>query len=131
LANDSDIRAAQALADLAAIAIICTFSRFPHPVKVSADRLGYVLDNRVVSEQAKGMLNHIATVNVEPTFGIMRIYDLSHLFSVIDVAEDGTLTANSFGPRVRSTGSRNAQRTAPFSVDDDHVPWRATGHCRP
>jgi GAF domain-containing protein len=95
--NDSDIRAGQAFADVAAIAI--HLHLFSFPLHVGAERLRRVLDSRVVIEQAKGMMSHMATVSVEATFGMMRTYALSHGLGVIEVAEgviDGTLTADSF-----------------------------------
>jgi GAF domain-containing protein len=94
--SDSDVRAGQAFADLAAIAI--HLHLFSFPIQVSAERLRHVLNSRVIIEQAKGMLSHMATVNVETTFGIMRAYALSRGLNVIDVAEgviDGTLSVDS------------------------------------
>jgi GAF domain-containing protein len=92
--NDSDIRTGQTLADIAALAIHLHI--FSFPVQVSVERLRHFLDSRVVIEQAKGMLSHMAAVNVETTFAIMRTYAVTHGLDVIDVAQsviDGTLTA--------------------------------------
>ena len=94
--NDADIRSGQALADIAAIAIHLHF--FSLPIHVTSEQLRHILDSRVVIEQAKGMLSHMAGVNVEATFGIMRTYALSQGLGVIDVAEgviNGTLTVHS------------------------------------
>jgi transcriptional regulator with GAF, ATPase, and Fis domain len=94
--EDSDIRAGQAFADFAAIAI--HLHLFSFPIRIGAERLRNVLDSRVVIEQAKGMLSHMATVDVETTFGMMRSYARAQGLGVVDVARgviDGTLTAHS------------------------------------
>jgi GAF domain-containing protein len=97
--NDSDMRAGQALADIATIAILQNRSALA--AQRIIEQLHHALDNRVVIEQAKGMLANQAFANVEVAFTMMRKYARNHNFRLAEVAQaliEGRLTAEALVP---------------------------------
>jgi GAF domain-containing protein len=96
--TDPDIIAAQALADIATIAILQHQANLE--AKIVAEQLNKALTSRVVIEQAKGMIAERAAVNVDEAFTRLRNYARNNNRRLSDVARDalnGTLGANAFG----------------------------------
>jgi len=92
--EESDVVAAQALADVATIAIL------QHRAAIEAhllvDQLNHALNSRVVIEQAKGILAQRVGFDMEAAFSWLRNHARSHNLRLVDVAQsiiDGTLVA--------------------------------------
>jgi GAF domain-containing protein len=90
----ADVVAAQALADVATIAIL------QHRASVEGQRvneqLQYALNSRIIIEQAKGMAAERLDMDMEDAFATLRNHARSHNLRLAVVAEsviDGTLTA--------------------------------------
>jgi transcriptional regulator with GAF, ATPase, and Fis domain len=93
--RQADVDAAQALADVATIAIL------QHREAVEGQHLNeelqVALDSRIVIEQAKGMLAERLGVDMERAFSTLRNHARDHNLLLIDVARDvirGTLCAS-------------------------------------
>lgn len=78
------VRSAQALADIASVSII--HQRTLRDSAVIAEQLQRALDSRIVIEQAKGVLSHMHSLDMEAAFGLLRRYARSHSESLVDVA---------------------------------------------
>jgi len=92
--READVDAAQALADVATIAIL------QHRAVLEAltvnDQLHHALNSRVVIEQAKGMVAEREGLNMEEAFAKLRAHARNHNLRLVDVANeviDGTLPA--------------------------------------
>jgi AmiR/NasT family two-component response regulator len=98
--TEPDVRAAQALADVATIAILQ--HRDTIAAHVITEQLQLALSSRVAIEQAKGMLAARTGIGVDEAFDQLRRYARRHNQRLIDVAHaiinNGTLSANSPGP---------------------------------
>jgi GAF domain-containing protein len=83
--EESDIVAAQALADVATIAIL------QHRAAIQAhlvvDQLNHALNSRVMIEQAKGILAERAGLDMEGAFAWLRKHARDHNQLLVDVAE--------------------------------------------
>jgi AmiR/NasT family two-component response regulator len=93
--RDADVVAAQALADLATIAILQ--HRAAAEAQVLNQQLQNALTNRVFIEQAKGVVAERRTVDMEAAFAALRTYARTHNLLLVDVARaviDGTLAAS-------------------------------------
>jgi GAF domain-containing protein len=98
-----DVDAAQALADVATIAILQ--HRATLEVQVLNERLNQALNSRIVIEQAKGMIAEREGVDMEAAFVALRSYARNHNLRLADLAGDvvaGSLTA--VGPDRPSPG---------------------------
>jgi GAF domain-containing protein len=96
----ADIAAAQALADVATIAILQL--RASRDAQVLTDQLQQALDSRVVIEQAKGMLAERAGIGLDAAFARLRGYARDQQRRLADVSAEvvnGTLSATAVGPR--------------------------------
>jgi GAF domain-containing protein len=82
----ADIVAAQALADVATIAILQ--HRAMLEAQVVNDQLQYALNSRIVIEQAKGMVAERQGHDVEAAFSILRTYARNHNLRLVDVARE-------------------------------------------
>lgn len=82
--NERDLRAAQGLADVAAIGIL--HSRTVDASNLLRDQLQHALTSRIVIEQAKGVLAQTHSVGVEEAFQLLRAYARSHQQPLADVA---------------------------------------------
>ena len=84
--SDDDVAAAQALADVATIAIL------QHTVAVDAERINSqltgALESRVVIEQAKGMIAERAHITVDQAFARLRTHARNHNAKLTVVARD-------------------------------------------
>ena len=88
----SDVLAAQALADIATIAILQHSATLE--AQVVNQQLSTALHSRIVIEQAKGMLAERAGIGMDQAFSQLRSYARNHNQRLIDVAQsfiDGTL----------------------------------------
>jgi GAF domain-containing protein len=99
--TQADIDAAQALADVATIAIL------QHRAALEAqnlnEQLNYALNSRIVIEQAKGVIAEREGLDMEQAFTALRIHARNHNLGLANVARDvigGTLaTADLDRPR--------------------------------
>jgi GAF domain-containing protein len=91
---DFDIVAAQALADVATIAILQ--QRAAADAQLLSEQLSLALNTRILIEQAKGMLAERAGLEMDRSFAALREYARRHNRLLADVARDfiaGHLTA--------------------------------------
>jgi GAF domain-containing protein len=96
--STADIEGAQALADVATIAILQ--NRASVGAQVLNEQLQHALNSRVVIEQAKGMVAERSGLNIELAFNALRAYARNHNLRLVDVAEsviDGSLAPSSMG----------------------------------
>jgi len=90
----TDVLAAQALADVATIAILQ--HRAALEAQVVNEQLSHALNSRVLIEQAKGVLAERAGLDMEHAFARLRNYARNNSRQLVDVAQDvidGTLSA--------------------------------------
>lgn len=83
---EADIHLAQALADVASIAILQ--DKAIRELQVRAGELQYALDSRVAIEQAKGMLAERGHVDMDQAFRVLRGHARSHNRPLTAVAVD-------------------------------------------
>ena len=89
----ADVVAAQALADVATIAIIQ--HRAAIQTHIVVDQLNHALNSRIMIEQAKGMLAERAGLDMNDAFTWLRNHARTHNLFLVDVARsviDGTVT---------------------------------------
>jgi GAF domain-containing protein len=87
-----DMESAQALADVATIAILQ--QRKSYQAQTVNQQLHHALNSRVVIEQAKGMVAERERLNMQAAFGALRSYARNHNLRLVDVARsvvDGSL----------------------------------------
>ena len=99
-----DVEAAQALADVATIAILQ--HRATLEAQVVNQQLQNALNSRVVIEQAKGMVAERQNLNMQQAFSALRNYARNHNLRLADVAQAviaGSLPASAFD-RLAQTG---------------------------
>ncbi len=90
--NDDDVLVAQALADIATIAVLQ--HRTTLEAQVVNDQLNQALTSRVVIEQAKGVIAERDQVDMQQAFARLRNHARNHNRRLADVANDiidGTL----------------------------------------
>jgi GAF domain-containing protein len=102
----ADVDAAQALADVATIAILQ--HRATLEAQIVNQQLQHALNSRVVIEQAKGMVAERAGLDMEQSFTALRQYARNHNLRLVDVAESvigGSLAPSTLGrvPPARTT----------------------------
>jgi GAF domain-containing protein len=93
--READIGAAQALADVATIAILQ--HRAATEAQVLNDQLNNALNTRIVIEQAKGMVAEREALDMPQSFAMLRNHARNHNLRLADVAHDviaGTLAAS-------------------------------------
>jgi GAF domain-containing protein len=103
--SEADVVAAQALADIATIAILQ--HRGVLEAQLVNDQLQHALNSRVVIEQAKGIVAERKSLNMDQAFATLRNHARTHNLRLSDVARDvvsGTLTAAALmrPPRAKS-----------------------------
>jgi len=74
--NPRDVRAAQALADVATIGVL--HERTYRETTVVQQQLQHALDSRVVIEQAKGVLSEVKRISTDDAFVVMRRWARDH-----------------------------------------------------
>ena len=90
----ADVDAAQALADVATIAILQ--HRATLEAQVVNQQLQHALNSRIVIEQAKGMVAESERLNMEQAFSALRTHSRNHNLRLVDVAE--AVIAGSLAP---------------------------------
>jgi GAF domain-containing protein len=92
--RQTDVDAAQAMADVATIAILQ--HRAALEAQIVNEQLNHALNTRVVIEQAKGMVAEREALSMEQAFAALRSHARNHNLRLADVAHDvidGTLAA--------------------------------------
>ena len=90
--RQTDIDAAQALADVATIAILQ--HRAEREAQIVNEQLQSALNSRIVIEQAKGIIAERSSVKMEVAFALLRDHSRRNNERLVDVAQsviDGTL----------------------------------------
>ncbi|MEY9933216.1 transcriptional regulator with GAF, ATPase, and Fis domain [Catenulispora sp. GP43] len=93
--TEDDVRAGQALADVATIGILA--QRSLHQAELLAAQLQSALNSRVVIEQAKGVLAERRRISVDEAFTLLREHARNHNLRLSDLARDvaeGSATAS-------------------------------------
>jgi GAF domain-containing protein len=111
--RSADVEAAQALADVATIAILQ--HRATLEAQVVNDQLNHALNSRIVIEQAKGMVAERLGVNMELAFTTLRTHARNHNLRLVDVAQGvigGTLAASTLGrtPQAQTSSPGRTRR---------------------
>lgn len=84
--DPAEVLAAQALADMATIAIVQ--SRATAESQEMNEQLSYALKSRVLIEQAKGMLAQSGRLDMEDAFAKLRAYARNHNLQLIEVSRN-------------------------------------------
>ncbi|KQQ03662.1 MULTISPECIES: GAF and ANTAR domain-containing protein [unclassified Rathayibacter] len=82
---ESDVRAAQTIADVATIGLVQ--ERTVREASLARDQLQRALDARVLIEQAKGVISHSLNVDMEAAWVILRQRARSRQARVTDIAQ--------------------------------------------
>ena len=96
LLDEADVVVAQALADVATIAILQ--HRAALQDHIVADQLNHALNSRVLIEQAKGVIAERAHLDMDQAFSCLRHHARAHNLLLVDVAQsviDGKVTPES------------------------------------
>lgn len=83
--DERDAALAQALADVATIAILQ--ERIAREGTILADQLHRALDSRILIEQAKGVIAHSLTIRIDDAFDILRSHARNNNLTIRSVAE--------------------------------------------
>ena len=83
---DGDIVVARGLADIATIGIL--HQRAMSESDIARQQLQQALDSRVLIEQAKGVLSHTHSLDMNDAFTLLRTYARQHVVRLQDVASD-------------------------------------------
>jgi GAF domain-containing protein len=97
--GDLDVIAAQALADVATIAIL--HHRAASEAQLVNEQLTLALNSRIVIEQAKGVLAERTGLDMDHAFARLRKYARDHNLRLVDVAHgvvEGTVKVEMLGP---------------------------------
>lgn len=82
--NEADLRLAQALADVATIALIQ--DRAAADKNLVNEQLQHALDSRVVLEQAKGVLSYSSDLDMSAAYAALRQYARDHNLKLTDLS---------------------------------------------
>ena len=94
--DESDVNAAQSLADVASIAILQY--RADIDLRALNEQLTYALNSRIVIEQAKGIVGERSGIDMAQAFSLLRNYARNNGRRLLDIAReviDGTLRPES------------------------------------
>ena len=84
--RQGEVDAAQAMADIATIAILQHRAAFD--ARVLNEQLNQALESRVVIEQAKGVLAERENLTMEKSFSTLRTHARNHNLRLVEVARD-------------------------------------------
>jgi CheY-like chemotaxis protein len=104
--SENDVIAAQALADVATIAIVQNHQAVD--VLVLNAQLTKALNSRVVIEQAKGMVSEATGLEMDEAFTHLRDHVRAHGFGLASFSRlvaDGTVNPGTFGPEMALPGT--------------------------
>jgi GAF domain-containing protein len=93
--RQADVAAAQAMADVATIAVLQ--HRAALETQVLNEQLNHALNSRIVIEQAKGIIAEREGLNMDQAFSTLRNHARYHNLRLVDVAHDvieGTLAVS-------------------------------------
>jgi GAF domain-containing protein len=96
--QDSALQAAQALADIATVAIVQHHAL--GEAHLLNDQLQHALTSRVAIEQAKGLLAGLNRIDLDTAFAQLRTYARNHNMRLAHVAQEvvaGTLSSDALG----------------------------------
>jgi transcriptional regulator with GAF, ATPase, and Fis domain len=97
--TDNDVALAQALADVASIAIIQ--DQATRDAAIREGHLRHALDSRIAIEQAKGMIAERRTVDMDEAFSSLRTYARNNNRGLTEVSKalvDGTIAVDAIRP---------------------------------
>jgi GAF domain-containing protein len=97
--EEGDVMAAQALADVATIAIV--HHRAATEAQLVNEQLNHALNSRIVIEQAKGVVAERTGLDMDQAFARLRHHARNHNLRLVDAAHaviDGTLKPEAFDP---------------------------------
>jgi GAF domain-containing protein len=100
--SDTDVVLAQALADVASIAIVQ--DQATRDAEIREGHLQHALDSRIVIEQAKGMIAENNSTDMDEAFARLRAYARNNNVGITATAQAliaGTLSVTAVGPRGR------------------------------
>lgn len=106
---EADLRAAQALADVATLGILQ--HRSQSESRSLTEQLQHALESRIVIEQAKGILAERSGIGVDEAFFVLRGYARHHNRHLSEVAQevaDGTLHASALANPTRQAAQPDA-----------------------
>jgi GAF domain-containing protein len=95
--EEGDVMAAQALADVATVAII--HHRAASEAQLVIEQLNHALNSRIVIEQAKDVVAERTGLDMEQAFARLRNHARNHNLRLVDVAHavvDGSLKSEAF-----------------------------------
>jgi hypothetical protein len=98
--NESDVMAAQALADVATISIL--HNRAACDAQLVNEQLNHALKSHGIIEQAKGILMERLAVDAQQAFSRLRHHARNHNRRLYDVSQDivdGSVRSEDFDPR--------------------------------
>jgi len=84
--NHTDVLAAQALADVATMAVV--YHRAARDTQLVNEQLHHALNSRIVIEQAKGIVAASSNLDMSRAFSVLRYHARSHKLRLVDVARD-------------------------------------------
>jgi GAF domain-containing protein len=110
--NADDIEVAQALADVATIAILQ--HRATQDAERISDQLAHALNSRIVIEQAKGMVAERLSLEMPSAFEVLRRYARSNNLRLADIATDvisGAMSSAQLEATAAALQQRDVRRT--------------------
>ena len=93
--READVEAAQALADVATIAILQ--HRASLEAQVVNQQLQHALNSRIVIEQAKGMVAEREGLNMEQAFSALRTHARNHNLRLVDFKNTVIIMTSNLG----------------------------------
>jgi hypothetical protein len=100
--DGADVRAGQALADVAAIGIVAW--RAVHRAELVTAQLQQALVSRVAIEQAKGILSERRRISADEAFGVLRDHARSHNLHLSQLAQSVTDRSGPAADLLRTPG---------------------------
>jgi hypothetical protein len=104
----ADLRAAQALADIATLSILQ--DRHQSDPQILPRQLQQALNTRVIIEQAKGVIAEKSKVEMDQAFSLLRTFARDHQRRLSQVARD--VTEGKLSPSAIATADRGAGKAA-------------------
>jgi transcriptional regulator with GAF, ATPase, and Fis domain len=106
--NHEDLTLGQALADVASVALV--HDKAAADIAIVNEQLQTALTNRVVIEQAKGVLAQLADLDMAQAFAVLRRYARDHNIRLTDVAQQVTARSLPAQELIDDAHARGARR---------------------